>query len=60
MFQKATPLKFTYRNAQLNQHMKVIFVWNKKEAIPKNWMIKLELKFAEREKNKNSLENKLQ
>ena len=25
-----------YRNAQLNQDMKVIFVWSKKGAVPKN------------------------
>ena len=50
-----------YWNAQVNQDMKVYaFLWSKKEAAPKNWISKLELKFSEREKNKNSLENKLQ
>ena len=37
-----------YRNAQLNQDMKVLFVWSKKGAVPKNWITKLELKFAEK------------
>ena len=49
-----------YRNAQVNQDMKVLFLWSKKGAIPKNWISKLELKFFEREKNMNSLEKKLQ
>ena len=49
-----------YQNAQINQDMKVFFVWSKKEVILKNWITKLELKFAEREKNTNNLENKLQ
>ena len=49
-----------YQNAQVNQDMKVLFLWNKKEAIPINWTSKLELKFSEREKNMNSLGNKLQ
>ena len=25
-----------YQNAQVNQDMRVLFLWNKKEAIPKN------------------------
>ena len=44
-----------YQNAQVNQDMKVLFVWSKKGAIPKNWITKLESKFAESEKNMNSL-----
>ena len=46
-----------YRNAQLNQDIKVLFVWSKKGLIPKNWITKLELKFAEREENMNSQGN---
>ena len=48
-----------YRNAQVNQEMKLLFVWSTKGVTPKNWITKLELKFPEREKNMNSLENKL-
>ena len=48
-----------YRNAQVNQEMKLLFVWGTKVVTPKNWITKLELKFPEREKNMNSLENKL-
>ena len=48
-----------YRNAQVNQEMKLLFVWSTKGVTPKNWITKLELKFPEREKNVNSLENKL-
>ena len=49
-----------YRNAQLNQDIKVLFAWNKKGAISKNWITKLETKFTESEKKVNSLENKWQ
>ena len=48
-----------YWNAQVNQDMKVLSVWFKNEVISKNWISKLELKFSERVKNMNSLENKL-
>ena len=48
-----------YRNAQVNQEMKLLFVWSTKVVTPKNWITKFELKFPEREKNMNSLENKL-
>ena len=50
------------QNAQVNQVVKVIFVWNKNKyyAIIKTGITKLEAKFAEREKKMNSLENKLQ
>ena len=40
-----------YQNAQVNQDMKILFVWSRKGAIPKNWITKLEFKFAEREKS---------
>ena len=49
-----------YRNAKVNQDMKVLFEWSKRGAIPKNQITKLDLNFAEREKNMNNLENKLQ
>ena len=49
-----------YRNAQGNQDMKVSFLESTKKCIPKNWIFKLELKLPKREKNMNSLENKLQ
>ena len=49
-----------YQNAQVNQDMKVPFVWSKKEVIPKNLISKLELKFSKTEENMNSLESKLQ
>ena len=49
-----------YRNALLNQDIKVLFAWNKKGAISKNWITKLETKFTESEKKVNSLENKRQ
>ena len=48
-----------YRNAQVNQEMKLLFVWSTKGVTPKNWITQLELKFPEWEKNVNSLENKL-
>ena len=49
-----------HQNAQVNQNIKVLFVWSKKEAIPKDWISKLEFKFFEREKNMNNLEIKQQ
>lgn len=49
-----------YRNAQLNQDIKALFAWNKKGAISKNRLTKLEAKFTESEKKVNSLENKRQ
>ena len=48
------------QNVQVNQGMKRLFVWSKKGAISKNWITKLETKFAEREKKMNRLENELQ
>ena len=47
-------------NAQLNQDIKALFAWNKKGAISKNRLTKLEAKFTESEKKVNSLENKRQ
>ena len=49
-----------YRNAQLNQDIKVLFAWNKNGAISKNRIPKLEAKFTESEKKVNRLENKRQ
>ena len=47
------------QNVQVNQRMKGLFVWSEKGAISKDWITKLETKFAEREKKMNSLENEL-
>ena len=49
-----------HQNAQVKQNIKVLFVWSKKEAIPKDWISKLEFKFFETEKNMNNLEIKQQ
>ena len=38
-----------YWNAQVYLDMKVLFVWSKKGAIPKNWITKPELKFPQKE-----------
>ena len=39
-----------YQNAQVNEDMKVLFVWTEKGSILTNW-----IKFAESEKKINSL-----
>ena len=53
MRQIATP----YQNAKINQAIQVLFVWSKKWAVSSNWITKFEIKFTEKEKKINSLEN---